>query len=645
MKGPQRSLSELDILSASERKQLLVEWNDTAVAYPKDKSIQALFEEQVDKASDAMAVICGEERLTYGVLNARVNQLAHYLKGMGVGPEMCVGICVERSVEMVIGFLGILKAGGVYVPLDPRHPLERLAYMLQDAGVSVLLTQKRLEERLPGSGGIVVYLDQEDPLMAGESRENLVAEVNGGNLAYVIYTSGSTGRPKGVEITHAGLTNVCQEKIQRFGLEPGSRVLQFASLNFDASIFEMGMALSSGGTLHIADVEPGMKLLDYLSQNRITHMTLTPSTLAVLPWKELPDLGVLCVAGEACSTELIKKWAAGRRFYNLYGPTETTIWATATPPLEPDSTAHIGGPIANTQVYITGGEMELLPKGMVGELCIGGDGLARGYLNRPELTAEKFVPNPFEGVQPGERLYKTGDLCRYLEVGKIEYLGRMDHQVKIRGFRIELGEIEAQLREHPDVREAVVLAREDEPGQKRLVGYVVFQTDSQIKGSELRSHLQERLPDYMVPSAIVILERLPLTANGKVDRKALPAPERQANTEYVAPRNELEKLIAGVWCETLRVEKVGITDNFFDLGGHSLLAIKVITQIAKTFQFEVPLKPLFDNPTVAGFAAVVAQCREEAERREQLELLKRIESQTEEETEAELNKLSGKGPA
>ncbi len=564
----------------------------------------------MDKASDAMAVICGEERLTYGVLNARVNQLAHYLKGMGVGPEMCVGICVERSVEMVIGFLGILKAGGVYVPLDPRHPLERLAYMLQDAGVSVLLTQKRLEERLPGSGGIVVYLDQEDPLMAGESRENLVAEVNGGNLAYVIYTSGSTGRPKGVEITHAGLTNVCQEKIQRFGLEPGSRVLQFASLNFDASIFEMGMALSSGGTLHIADVEPGMKLLDYLSQNRITHMTLTPSTLAVLPWKELPDLGVLCVAGEACSTELIKKWAAGRRFYNLYGPTETTIWATATPPLEPDSTAHIGGPIANTQVYITGGEMELLPKGMVGELCIGGDGLARGYLNRPELTAEKFVPNPFNADRPGERLYKTGDLCRYLEDGNIEYLGRRDHQVKIRGFRIELGEIEAQLREHPDVREAVVLAREDEPGQKRLVGYVVLK-EAGPTSAELRNHAKERLPEYMVPSAIVLLDRLPLTANGKVDRKRLPVPESDGGDtkQCVAPRNGVEELLAGIFQRVLKVKRVGIHDNFFELGGHSLLVTQFISRAQEVLGVDLPLRGLFEAPTVEAMAEMVEAAR------------------------------------
>ena len=495
VRDPLQRISELEMLSPQERYQLLMEWNDTRTDYPKEKCIHELFEEQAEQTPDNVAVVFEDKQLSYRELNERSNQLANYLRKLGVGPEVLVGICVERSLEMVIGLLGILKAGGAYVPLDANYPAERLRYMLGDAQVEVLMTQEKWLGLFSGYEGLTVYMERDKEAIGRQEAGNVPAMVGAENLAYVIYTSGSTGQPKGCMVQHQGLVNVCRAQIQRFGVSPKSQILQFASLNFDASMFEIAMAFAAGGALHVAKVEtlmPGTNLLGFLKQNRITHAVLPPSALAVLPWEQLSDLGVICVAGEACGIELVKKWGAGRRFYNLYGPTEGSIWTTATLPLDQNFRITIGRPISNTSLYILDNELRPVPVGITGEMYIGGDGLARGYVNHAELTAEKFIPNPF-GKELGERMYRTGDLGRYLPGGNIEFLGRMDHQVKIRGYRIELGEIEAVLNGHCAVGQSVVVAREDELGDKRLVGYVVIDPDTaremisaELKGAQVR---------------------------------------------------------------------------------------------------------------------------------------------------------------
>ncbi|MCU0532504.1 MAG: amino acid adenylation domain-containing protein [Hydrococcus sp. Prado102] len=473
--NPQQRISQLSFLSESERHQLLVEWNDTQVEYAQ-KCIHQLFEEQVEQTPDAVAVVFEDRQLTYRELNSRANQLAHYLQGLGVGAEVLVGICVDRSLETIVGLLGILKAGGAYVPLDPAYPQERLTYMLTDSQVQVLLTQEKLLAKLPKHSARTICLDTDWGIMAKESAKNPVSGVQSENLAYVIYTSGSTGKPKGVLITHRGIGNLAAAQIQAFDVRSRSRVLQFASFSFDASVSEIFMALCAGATLYLGEKDsllPGTALIELLQSEAITHVTLPPSVLAVLPTEELPDLQAIVVAGEACSAKLVAQWSKNRHFFNAYGPTESTVCATISPDLTNSSSQpHIGRPIANTQIYILDSHLQPVPIGVPGELHIGGVGLARGYLNRPDLTEAKFVPNPFS-KDPESRLYKTGDLARYLDDGNIEYLDRIDNLVKLRGFRIELGEIEATLAQHPEVREAVVVVREDQPGNKRLVAYVV----------------------------------------------------------------------------------------------------------------------------------------------------------------------------
>ncbi|HEY9692726.1 MAG TPA: amino acid adenylation domain-containing protein [Oculatellaceae cyanobacterium] len=500
--NPEQKIAELPLLTAAEFQQLQA-WNSTELDYPTNACIHQLFETQVEKTPDAVAVIFEDKQLTYSELNAKANQLAHYLRSaklsrsesLGVKPEVLVGICVERSLEMVIGILGILKAGGAYLPLDPAYPKERLAFMLLDAQVSVLLTQSDLVKSLPQHQAFVLNLDSDWDLIDQNSQHNLVNSVASQNLAYAIYTSGSTGKPKGVLLTHSGLCNLVTAQIQLFNLQLNSRVLQFASFSFDASVWEIFMALIVGARLVLASREsllPGDGLIKLLRDEEITTVTLPPSVLAVLPPEELETLQTIIVAGEACASELVAKWAFGRRFFNAYGPTESTVCATIAPLSESNQKLHIGRPIANTQIYILDKQLQLVPAGVFGEIYIGGASLARGYLNRPDLTAEKFIPNPFnvlsshplpvnaEGARGGllslptsDRLYKTGDLARYLPDGNIEYLGRIDHQVKVRGFRIELGEIEAALLKHPDVREAFVIASADQRGDQRLVSYIV----------------------------------------------------------------------------------------------------------------------------------------------------------------------------
>jgi amino acid adenylation domain-containing protein len=616
--NPHERISQLPLLTEIEQQQLLIEWNDTQVEYPQVKCIHQLFEEQVERTPDAVAVVFEGQQLTYQQLNCRANQLAHYLRSVGVGADVFVGICVERSVEMIVGLLGILKAGGAYVPLDPDYPTERLQFAIEDAVVSVLLTQTRVLDRLPNHQAQLVCLDRIWTEIDQNNQDNLTGIVTAGDLANLIYTSGSTGQPKGVMVEHRGLFNLAQAQIQMFEVNAASRVLQFASLSFDASIWEILMAVGAGATLYLGTKDalmPGAPLIQRLSDDGITHVTLPPSVLAILPVEELPALQTIIVGGEACSAETIGAWSTGRNFFNAYGPTEASVCATISKCSDDDLQVSIGRPIINTQIYILDADLQPLPIGVPGELHIGGAGLARGYLNRPELTQAKFIANPFS-TDPHSRLYKTGDLVRYLSDGNIEYLGRIDNQVKIRGFRIELGEIEAALSQLPEVKEVVVVARADQANNQSLVAYVVPQpqylTSSQPPenlGQSLRANLQQILPDYMVPSAVVILEALPLTPNGKIDRRALPAPDFQSelSAKYVAPRNSIEIQLALIWEQVLKLDQIGIHANFFELGGHSLLATQVISRSQAAFGISLPLRYLFELPTIAQLGTAISQ--------------------------------------
>ncbi|MCW5317887.1 amino acid adenylation domain-containing protein [Nostoc sp. KVJ3] len=616
--NPQQRIDQLPMLTQSEERQLLIEWNDTQVDYAFDKCIHQLFEEQVERTPDAVAVVFKNQQLTYRELNSRANQLAYYLQSLGVKPDVLVGICVERSLEMVVGLLGILKVGGAYVPLDPEYPKDRLSFMLADAQVPVLISQQRLLDRLPEYQVKLICLDEVWSEILQNKQNNLIEVVKSSDLANVIYTSGSTGKPKGVTVEHTGLCNLAQAQIQAFGLSGDSRVLQFASFSFDACISEILMALGSGARLCLGtkdSIMPGMPLIERLKNDGITHITLPPSALAVLPVEELPTLQTIIVAGEACPLELMRQWSKGRNFFNAYGPTEASVCAAIAKCTPKDQKISIGRPIANTQTYILDQNLQPVPVGVPGELHIGGAGLARGYLNRPELTQEKFIPNPFYNSKfkiQNSKLYKTGDLARYLTDGNIEYLGRIDNQVKIRGFRIELGEIEAALSQHQDVQSSVVIVREDIPGNKRLVAYIVPQPQITPTVSVLRSFLKEKLPEYMVPNAIVILESLPLTPNGKIDRRVLPEPSSESREKYVAPRTPIEEILAVIWQQVLRVELVGRHDNFFELGGHSLLATQFISRLRTRLKVEIPLRELFAAPTIAELAPSIQQLQQQA---------------------------------
>lgn len=614
---PQERVDFLPLLTEAERHQLLVEWNQTQTDYPQDKCIHELFEEQVRQTPHSIAVVFEGEQLTYEQLNLRAAQLARHLQSLGVAPDVPVGVCVERSIEMVVGLLAILKAGGAYVPLDPAYPIERLTYAIADSQISVLLSQQHLVRRLPQLEAQIVCLDSDWETIAPPNLKNSTERVAPHNLAYIIYTSGSTGKPKGVPIAHRGLCNLALAQIDSFKVEPESRVLQFASFSFDASVSEIFMALCVGAQLYLAPaatLQPGPNLIALLQQEQITHVTLPPSVLATLSSQEFPALQSAIVAGEACPQDLARKWSRGRRFFNAYGPTEATVCATIGPYTDADGQPPIGRPIANTQIYILDRHLQPVPIGVPGELHIRSVGLTRGYLNRPELNAEKFIPNPFDKSQPEDRthpdrLYKTGDLARYLPDGNIEYLGRIDRQVKIRGFRIELPEIEAVLLQHPDVREAIVLPREDIPGHKRLVAYVVSD-DIPPTRRELEGFLKAQLPDYMVPSGFVFLDAMPLTPNGKIDRRALPElagwrPE--LDTAYVSPQTETEKEIAQIWQRNLGIDRVGIGDNFFELGGTSLLVVQVHRQLCERLQQPLEIVTLFKYPTVQTLARHLSQ--------------------------------------
>ncbi|HET6514231.1 MAG TPA: amino acid adenylation domain-containing protein, partial [Thermodesulfovibrionales bacterium] len=569
-------------------------------------------------------VVFEDQQLTYRELNSKANQLAHYLRKCGVGPEVLVGICVERSLEMIIGILGILKAGGAYVPLDPTYPKERLKFMLEDSQAAVLLTQGHLIANLFAPMVHVLHLDRDWPVISGGPSENPDHTAIPGNLIYVIYTSGSTGRPKGCCNSHRGVGNMIRWSQEAFQMSGADRMLQTASFSFDISAWEVFLALTSGATLILT--KPGghmdpCYLIDLIDSRRVTLVFFVPSMLSALLGEDgvqrCRSLRRVFCGGEALSSALQQRFFSRleAELHNLYGPTEAAIFATHWQCQRQDCSVAvpIGRPVANTHIYVLDNALKPAPVGVTGELCIGGVQVARGYLNCPEITAEKFISDPFSRVA-GSRLYRTGDRARYRADGAIEFLGRLDHQVKIRGFRIELGEIEAALGHNPAVREAVVIAGEGEPGDKRLVAYVVFRGQGKITESDLRSHLSKQLPDYMIPSAFVVLDALPLTPNGKVDRKSLPTLELgrpDLEDSFVAPRTPVEELVAGIWCEVLGLKKVGIHDNFFLVGGHSLLATQVVSRLRKTLQQEVPLRFLFESPTPAGLAMRITQSQAE----------------------------------
>jgi amino acid adenylation domain-containing protein/non-ribosomal peptide synthase protein (TIGR01720 family) len=604
---PGARLCELPLLSAAERHQLSIDWNETgwtaAGAGPEPRGLMhERFEQWADRTPDAVAVVAAGEALTYAELDRRANQFARRLRALGVTVDSKVGLCAERSPEMIVGLLGILKAGAAYVPLDPAYPAERLAFMVEDARMPVLLAEERWLGVLPETSAVRVRLDADQDEIARESGARFPGGALPESLAYVIYTSGTTGRPKGVMLPHRGWSSLADAQRRLFGVRPGDRVLQFASLSFDASAWEIAMALAAGAALVLGPRErllSGEELAGLLGE--CTLATLPPAALALLPDAELPRLETLIVAGEACPVELARRWSRGRRFFNAYGPTEASVCATAQL-YDGGERLPIGPPISRVEVYVLDAWGGLAPAGVAGELCLGGMGLARGYLHLPARTAERFVPHPFSAV-PGERLYRTGDLARRRPDGEIELLGRADHQVKVRGFRIELGEVEAALAGHPAVREASVLAREDSAGERRLVAYLVPATAG-LALAELRAWLLDRLPRHAVPTAFVELSRLPLTPNGKVDRGALPAPERPARTAgSETPRTEAERILAGVWAEVLRLPEVGVHDNFFELGGDSILSIQVVARAVRA-GYRITPRQVFEHQTIASLAMV-----------------------------------------
>ena len=620
IKNPEAAISKLEILSDHVKHQLLVQFNQTQADYPQDKCIHHLFQEQAERTPNNIAVAFENLQLTYTELNARANQLAYYLQKLGVKSEVLVGICVERSLEMIVGILGILKAGGAYVPLDPAYPQERLTLMLEDAQTSVLLTQQHLLEGLPAHNARTICLDIDWEIIAQENKENLTLRISAENLAYVIYTSGSTGKPKGVQIAHQNLVHSTTARIAYYQ-ERVTSFLLLSSFAFDSSVAGIFWTLCSGGILYLP--QEGLqrevpKLLELIDQNHISHLLTLPSLYALLLEQAKPEqlisLRTLIVAGEACPTELVQrhlKLSSETSLFNEYGPTEGTVWSSVyhccSSKLK--TQVPIGRPIANTQIYLLDSHLHPVPLGVPGEVHISGNGIARGYFNCPDVTAEKFIPNPLS-EQVGSHLYKTGDLARYLLDGNIEFLGRIDHQVKIRGYRIELGEVEAVLSQHPRVQSLAVIAREDELGHKRLVAYVVPHPEQSPNTSDLRRFLQDKLPEYMMPSAFVLLKNLPLTPNGKVDRFALPLPDTarpDIENTYVAPRTPVEKNLAEIWSEVLRLERVGVHDNFFDLGGHSLLVTQVVSRLRDAFEVDLPLRDLFDKPTIADLAVTIAQ--------------------------------------
>ncbi|MBE9058098.1 non-ribosomal peptide synthetase [Sphaerospermopsis sp. LEGE 08334] len=622
--NPQERIDQLPILTADEKHQLLIEWNDTQADYPVGKCLHQLFEEQAELTPDAVAVVFDNQQLTYQQLNTQANQLAHYLQSLGVGSEVLVGIYLERSLSMTVALLAVLKAGGGYVPLDVDYPQQRLTYISQDSQISVLITQESLLNSLPVEGVKVIVLDQECEVFNSHSPENPVSEVVAENLACVLYTSGSTGNPKGVMLTHGALVNHSSAISEAFGLTSSDRVLQFAAFGFDVALEEMFPTWFKGGTVVLRPTQMFSSFANFaqfIEQQQLSVLTLTSAywhewmVALSQSYSTVPQsLRLLTVGGDTLLPETVAMWQkfVGDRItcLNAYGPTEASVTAIVydVQNYQPEktNTVLIGRPVANTEIYILDSNLQPVPIGVKGELYIGGERLARGYLNRPELTQEKFIAHPFNHPKSqiqNPKLYKTGDLARYLPDGNIEFIGRIDDVVKIRGFRVALGEIESLLVQHPDVICQVVMLREDQPGHKQLVAYVVSDNPS-LTQNELQSFLKQKLPNYMIPTAFVMMEALPVTTNGKVDRRALPAPSQEIDlTNFVLPTTHTQKLIADIWSSVLGTTQLGIHNNFFDMGGNSLRAMQVMSLLRETLQIDLPLRYLFENPTVAELAA------------------------------------------
>ncbi|HLO02125.1 MAG TPA: amino acid adenylation domain-containing protein [Symbiobacteriaceae bacterium] len=622
---PDQLISNLPMLTAEEQRQVVVEWNDTHTVVPPQRCMHQYFEAQVQRTPMATAALWDEvvfqpteqrtsRAITYAELDEKANRLARHLVTMGVGPEVTVGLCVPRTVHMLLGMLAILKAGGTYVPLDPAYPQERIQLILDDSQASIILTLEAQREVLPAHGATVVCLDADWPIIAQQEATTPSTSVDPQNIAYLIYTSGSTGRPKGVAITHYSAAVFMEWSMKVFSPAEMAGVLAGSSMCFDLSVFEIFVPLACGGTVILA--ENLLELPSLTVREQVTLINSVPSVMAALmSIGGVPSsVQVVNLAGEALKNELVQEIyqrTTVRDVYNLYGPSEDTTYSTFTR-VERGVNVTIGGPIANTGIYLVDANLNPVPVGVKGEICIGGHGLARGYLNRPDLTAEKFVPNPFSLV-PGARMYRTGDLGRYQPDGSLLYLGRVDYQIKIRGFRIEPGEIEAVLMGHPGVFDVVVMARNTPDDQsKRLVAYAVAQPGYPLSLTELRSFLAARLPGYLVPSAWMMLDAMPKGATGKVDRKALPEPDPMAygtSAAFVAPRNAVEEVIASVCAEVLHLPRISVHGNFFDMGGQSLSAVQVISRLRKILQVDLTVKHLFESPTVDQLA-VLARARE-----------------------------------
>jgi amino acid adenylation domain-containing protein len=610
----EQRVSRLPLLSQEQRHQLLFQWNKTdtqSADEGQERYVQEEIERQARERPESVAVSCGEEAISYQELNERANQLSHYLREQGVGPEVVVGVCLRRSIEMMVSLLGVMKAGGCYLPLDPEYPSARLQYMVKEARVSLLLTESGLMEGWEGEQVRRISMDRDAVEWAEHSEENPGRIVSGENLAYLIYTSGSTGRPKGVMIEHRNLNHLLWAIEQRLHPEPGEVMLAVTTLSFDIAGLELYLPLMSGGqvAIYAGLAGDGMELRRSLESSRASVMQATPTTwrevLAAGGGEQLRELRVLS-GGEALSEQLAEQLReSSLEVWNLYGPTETTIWSLGG--VIDERGVRLGERLGKTQVYVLDEEQEPVPVGVSGELYIGGAGVGRGYWGAAELTAERFVPHAWS-EEAGARLYRTGDICRYRRDGELEYVGRADDEVKVRGQRIELGEIEAALNEVEGVEQSVVVARRVAEGEAELVGYVVSGSRREVRVGELRRELREKLPEYMVPSQFVRMEKLPLTANGKIDRRALPEPEAEATAApaYVEARTPVEEIVVGIWQEVLGLKRVGVYDNFFELGGHSLLATRIISRVRKSLAVDLPLRTIFESPTIAELSENIA---------------------------------------
>jgi amino acid adenylation domain-containing protein len=638
---PTQSIDRLSILAAAERSQLLDDWNQTKCEYPH-QCIHQLFEAQVERTPDAIAVVFEDQQLSYRELNDRANQVAHYLQSKGIGADRFVGLYVERSLLMMVGLFGILKAGAAYVPIDPHHPLDRIEYVIDNAQIEIILTQQQLIDRLPArkrkaqaiaranaplpptrsvrcaeSSIDLICLDTDWKSIAVQSISTPPTNITPDHIAYLIYTSGSTGKPKGVEARHRGVVNFITSMQQQPGMTATDILLSVTTLSFDMAVLEIYLPITVGAKLVLVsreDAMDGRKLAATIDRLGITIMQATPSTWRLLlesQWRGSPNLKILTGA-EPISTDLVAQLLPkSSSVWNLYGPTETTVWSTAYQIKGNEQRILIGKPIANTEIYILDSYLQPVPIGISGELYIGGAGLARGYWQQPDLTAKKFIPHPFSD-DPAARIYRTGDLARYLPTGEIECLGRIDFQVKLRGFRIELGEIETLLCQYPGIAQAIAIIREDKPGDRRLVSYLILDRlsiDPAPTIRQLREFLTSKLPSYMVPAAFVLLDRFPLTPNGKIDRRALPAGDytRQLDDTFVASQDEMELQLTKMWEQVLGIKQIGIKDNFFELGGYSLLAVRLITEIEKIWHQKLPLATFLAAPTIAEFANILRQ--------------------------------------